>query len=346
MTVTRRGFILGTAGALAAGTADAGTVKHFEGHAGRYGLLHDTTLCVGCRSCEVACKEVNDLPPFDRPAVGDGTVFAEARRTTDTTLTVVNRYREADGGDPPVYRKLQCMHCNEPCCAAVCPVGAFEKTPEGPVLYHAELCMGCRYCVMACPYYALAYEYEDPLTPKVMRCTMCYSRIAEGKLPGCAEACPAGAITFGEREQLLEVARERIRKFPERYVNHIFGEHEFGGTSWMILSGIPFEELNLHTGVTHESLPAIGTSYLGVVPLIITIYPGLMAGFYAFSKRKDRLAAEERQEAVSAALARAEEASQEKLAKAAERAKRDKEKAVQMAVKKALAEQQKEEDGS
>jgi Fe-S-cluster-containing dehydrogenase component len=300
---------------------------------------------VGCRSCEVACKEVNDLPPFEGNAVGDPSVFEENRRTTDTALTVVNRYREASETTAPVYRKLQCMHCNEPCCAAVCPVGAFEKTPEGPVLYHAELCMGCRYCVMACPYYALAYEYDDPLTPRVMRCTMCYDRISEGKVPGCAEACPTGAITFGEREQLLEVARERIRKFPDRYVNHIFGEHEFGGTSWLVLAGIQFEEMNLHTGVTHESLPAIGTSYLGVVPLIITIYPGLMAGFYAFSKRKERLAAEERAEAVNAAVASTKQDAKEKAVKAAERAKKDKEKAVEMAVKKALSEQQKE-DGS
>jgi len=318
-------------------------VKHFEGYPGRYGLLHDTTLCVGCRSCEVACKEVNDLPPFEGAAVGDRSVFGGKRRTTDTTLTVVNRYREAEEDEPPVYRKLQCMHCNEPCCAAVCPVGAFEKTPEGPVLYHAELCMGCRYCVMACPYYALAYEYHDPITPRVMRCTMCYPRIVEGKVPGCAEACPVGAITFGERDHLLEVARERIRKFPDRYINHIYGENEFGGTSWMILSGIPYDEMDLYPGATHESLPAIGTSYLGVVPLIITIYPGLMAGFYAFSKRKERLAEEERQAAVDAALSRAGEETDEKLAKAAERAKKDKEKAIDMAVKKALAEQQKED---
>jgi Fe-S-cluster-containing dehydrogenase component len=343
MSVSRRGFIGGVVGsAMAAGTADAGGITHFSGHPGRYGLLHDTTLCVGCRSCEVACQQVNDISPIEERAIDDPSVFADRRRTTDTMLTVVNRYREADGNQPPVYRKLQCMHCNEPCCAAVCPVHAFEKTPEGPVLYHPELCMGCRYCVMACPYYALAYEYDDPVTPRVMRCTMCYSRIKEGLIPGCAEACPVGAITFGEREGLLEVARERIRKFPDRYLNHIFGEHEFGGTSWLVLSGVPFEEMDLHPGVTHESLPSIGTSYLGVVPLIITIYPGLLAGFYAFSKRKEKLAREEGNAAVSEALARAETETKQKLAKAAERAKKEQEKAVEKAVTQALADQQAE----
>jgi Fe-S-cluster-containing dehydrogenase component len=340
MSISRRGFIGSAVGAaLTAGTTEAGTTKKFEGYPGRYGLLHDTTLCVGCRSCEVACKEVNGLPPDEKP-VGDTEIFDSVRRTTDTSLTVVNRYVDAEGEGSDVYRKLQCMHCNEPCCATVCPVHAFEKTPEGPVLYHAELCMGCRYCVMACPYYALAYEYEDPLKPKVMRCTMCYDRIKEGLLPGCAEACPMGAITFGTREELIEIGRERIRKFPDRYINHIFGEHEFGGTSWMILAGESFGTLGLDEGVVSEPLPAIATSYLGVVPLVITIYPGLLMGMYAFNKRQQAVAKKEREAAVTKALADAEEDNKKKMATAAERAKKDKERAVDAAVKKALAESQ------
>jgi Fe-S-cluster-containing dehydrogenase component len=340
MTVSRRGFVGGAIGAaLGAGAAEAGTVKHFEGYPGRYGLLHDTTLCVGCRSCEAACAKVNDLPAPEQP-LDDPQIFEATRRTTDIALTVVNRYSEASDGEPPVYRKLQCMHCNEPCCATVCPVHAFEKTPEGPVLYDPDVCMGCRYCIMACPYNALAYEYEEVLTPRVMRCTMCYPRITEGQIPGCAEACPMGAITFGEREELVAVARERIRKFPDRYIDHIYGEHEFGGTSWMVLAGKPFEELDLLPGVTHEPLPAIGTSYLSVVPLVITIYPGLLLGMYAFSKRQRAVAAEEREQAVAAAVSQAEEETQKKLNSAADRAAKDKERAVEAAVKKALAEQQ------
>jgi Fe-S-cluster-containing dehydrogenase component len=294
---------------------------------------------VGCRSCEAACAKVNDLPAPEQP-LDDPQIFEATRRTTDIALTVVNRYSEASDGEPPVYRKLQCMHCNEPCCATVCPVHAFEKTPEGPVLYDPDVCMGCRYCIMACPYNALAYEYEEVLTPRVMRCTMCYPRITEGQIPGCAEACPMGAITFGEREELVAVARERIRKFPDRYIDHIYGEHEFGGTSWMVLAGKPFEELDLLPGVTHEPLPAIGTSYLSVVPLVITIYPGLLLGMYAFSKRQRAVAAEEREQAVAAAVSQAEEETQKKLNSAADRAAKDKERAVEAAVKKALAEQQ------
>ncbi len=341
MTVSRRGFVGGAVGAmLGAGAVEAGTIKHFDGYPGRYGLLHDTTLCVGCRSCEFACAEVNKLPQPAVP-VDDPVAFETTRRTSDKELTVVNRYVEGNDDEGSVYRKLQCMHCNEPCCATVCLVQAFEKTPEGPVLYHPELCMGCRYCVAACPYNALAYEYDDPLTPKVMRCTMCYDRIKEGLVPGCADACPTGAITFGEREELLEVARERIRKYPDRYLKHVFGEHEFGGTSWLVLSGVEFGKLGLEEGLTSEPLAAIATSYLGVVPLVLTVYPGLLLGMRAFSKRQETVAKQERKEAVAQTLEAANEATQKKLATAAERAAKDKERAVAAAVKKALADAEK-----
>jgi Fe-S-cluster-containing dehydrogenase component len=345
MSISRRGFIGGAVGGTLAATAEASGIKQFAGYPGRFGLLHDTTLCVGCRSCEVACREENGLPAPQTP-LEDEAIFDRRRRTTDEDLTVVNRSEAEDGAGKRVYRKHQCMHCNEPCCATVCPVKAFEKTPEGPVLYDADMCMGCRYCVMACPYYALAYEYDDPLTPRVMRCTMCYPRIKEGLNPACADACPMGAITFGRREDLLAVARERIRKQPAKYVDYIFGEHDFGGTSWLTLAGVPLKQLDLEEGATHEPLPAIATSYLSVVPLVITIYPGLLAGFYAFSKRKDALAEQERGAAVEQALAGAEERAKEERRKAAERAKKDKEKAVQTAVKRALAEAEKKEGSS
>ena len=343
MSISRRGFLGGLAagtGMLVSTAAEAGGAKHHQGHAGRFGVLHDTTLCLGCRSCEVACKEVNQLPAIEG-RVDDKSVFDKRRRVTHESLTVVNRYQAAGGDQPAVFRKLQCMHCNEPCCASVCLVRAFSKTPEGPVLYDPEVCIGCRYCVMACPYYALSYEYDDPVTPKVQRCTMCYSRIKEGKNPGCADACPNGAITFGRREDLIKVARERFRKHPERYIDHIFGEHEFGGTSWMVLAGVPFKKLDLHQGATHTSLPDIGTSFLSVVPLVVTIYPGLLAGFYAFSKRKDRLSKQEQQAAVVEALITADDETRAKLAAAAAKAGKAQERAVTLAVKRALAEAEK-----
>ncbi len=345
MTVSRRGFLVGSlvtgAGAFAAGSVKAAGDKRFTGYPGRRGLLHDTTLCVGCRSCEEACNRVNELPPLD-VSLDDASVFDKTRRTAHTAYTVVNRYREARGQEAAVYRKHQCMHCNEPCCASVCFVKAFTKTPEGPVLYDPDVCVGCRYCVNACPYYALSYEYDEPLTPRVVRCTMCYPRIKEGLNPGCADACPMGAITFGQREELIQVARDRIRKFPERYINYIYGENEFGGTSWLTLAGIPLGQLGLFEDASYTPLPELTKGFLSTVPLVLTMWPGLLLGFYAFSKRKDKLSQLELQAAVSEAMAKADEDTKKKLADAAKRAAKDKQKAVDQAVKKALAEAQKE----
>jgi Fe-S-cluster-containing dehydrogenase component len=340
MTISRRGFIGGTlGGALAAATADATGIKHFTGYPGRYGLLHDTTLCVGCRSCETACKEVNDLPPAAQP-VDDPSVFDSYRHTSDTDYTIVNRYREADGNRPAVYRKQQCMHCSEPCCASVCFVKAFTKTPEGPVLYDPDVCVGCRYCVMACPYYALSYEYDRAFTPRVVRCTMCYPRIKEGLNPGCADACPMGAITYGRREELIKVARERIAKQPDRYVDYIFGEHDFGGTSWLVIGGMRPGELGLHDDASHTPLPELTSGFLSAVPLVLTMWPGLLLGFYAFTKRRERIAHEEVATAVATTRSEAEQRAAEQLEAAAKKAAKDKEKAVAAAVKNALAEAQ------
>jgi Fe-S-cluster-containing dehydrogenase component len=294
MSISRRGFLKGAAiGSVATATLSTsakggGGVEYFEGYPGRMGLLHDATLCVGCRSCEAACNQVNDLPPPER-ALHDKSVFDETRGITDHSYTVVNRYQAAKGNQPAVFRKHQCMHCSEPCCASVCFVKAFVKTPEGPVLYDPEVCVGCRYCVFACPYYALAYEYDDPLTPRVVRCTMCYPLIKQGKNPACADACPTGAIQYGKRKDLMTVARERMRKYPERYIDHIFGEHEFGGTSWLTLVGVPLRTVDLPEHVTHDPLPNLTTSFLSLAPLVAAIFPGLLAGVYAFSKRKDDL---------------------------------------------------------
>jgi len=342
MKISRRGFLHGmaAAGALATGTAKAAGHRKFDGYPGSFGLLHDTTLCVGCRSCEAACREVNNLPPVEVP-VGDKDIFRKKRRTTEKAYTVVNEYRKATETTPAVYRKHQCMHCNEPCCASVCFVKAFTKTPEGPVLYDPDVCVGCRYCVMACPYYALAYEYDDPVTPRVVRCTMCYPRIKKGLNPGCSDACPTGAIVFGKRKDLIKLARDRIARFPDRYVDHVFGEHEFGGTSWLTLAGMPFGQLGLHDGATHTPIPEMATSYLSVVPLIVTIYPGLLLGMYAFTKRKEALALKEKNKAVADTLAKADEETKKKLADAAARAAKDKERAVNQAVKKAGAEAKK-----
>jgi len=287
MSLSRRRFLGSLAsGALIARSAKAGTTQHFTGHPDRRGLLHDTTLCVGCRRCEAACNQVNRLAP-PLPALDSPNALAQPRGITDNLYTVVNQYQPGRLAGQAIYRKHQCMHCNEPCCASVCFVKAFVKTPEGPILYDPELCVGCRYCVLACPYYALAYEYNDPLRPRVVRCTMCYPRIKQGLNPSCADACPTGAITYGRRDTLLQLAQERMHKFPGRYLPHIFGENEYGGTSWLTLAGVPFVQLGLPDEPSAAPLPDLVTGFLSLAPLVAALYPGLLAGVFAFTKRRE-----------------------------------------------------------
>jgi Fe-S-cluster-containing dehydrogenase component len=341
MSISRREFVTGVAaGTLVASTARAGSVKHFPGHPDRRGLLHDTTLCVGCRSCEQACNDANAQSRAG-PPVGEMQVFEKMRKLDHTRYTVVNRYLAAEGNRPAIYRKHQCMHCNEPCCASVCFVSAFTKTPEGPVLYDPDLCVGCRYCLFACPYNALSYEYDEPLTPRVVRCTMCYPRIKQGLNPACAEACPTGAIVFGKREELIWVARERIRKNPDRYIDHIFGEKEYGGTSWLALAGVEFSRLGLPERLSHQPLPNLTTGFLSLAPLAAAIFPTLLGGLYAFTKRRESLAEEEKREALQKARRKARREIQENTARLQREAERAQAWAVKDAVRDALREAEK-----
>ena len=212
-----------------------------------YGCLVDLTRCVGCRKCELACNQINGLPtpqlPFD-----DLEVFEKKRRPSETAYTVVNRYRGGrldEMGNPlPVFVKTQCMHCQDPACVSACIVGALTKKENGAVHYDVAKCIGCRYCMVACPFQIPAYEYHEPIFPQVRKCTFCFDRIIKaGGRPGCADICPVEAITFGKRTRLLEEARERIRANPSRYIQRIYGEKEVGGTSWLYISGEPFERL-------------------------------------------------------------------------------------------------------
>lgn len=210
-----------------------------------FGVLVDTTVCIGCRKCEWGCSQANALTVQDSKAFEDKSVYQTHRRPTDDAFTVVNVFdgKRLDG--QPSYIKVQCMHCNKPACVSACLVGALRKTPAGPVTYDAGKCMGCRYCMVACPFQIPAYEYTDPLTPRVRKCTFCAERLREGKKPGCVEACPNEALTFGKRSDLLLLAKSRIHQFPERYVEHIYGEHEAGGTDWMYLAPVSFAQTEL-----------------------------------------------------------------------------------------------------
>jgi len=244
--MTNRRDFLKTAGVLTASLAGARRAKASSTEKldpDRLGVLVDTTLCIGCRKCEFACNDVNGLPNQPIITFDDKSVFVEQRRLTDTQFTVVNRYEGKGFEGRPLDVKIQCMHCEQPTCVSACIVGALEKQPNGPVTYDTWKCIGCRYCMVACPFQVPAYEYDNALTPRVMKCPLCFAQLEEGKLPGCVDICPEEALTFGRRKDLLELAQEKIRRFPERYLDHIYGEKEVGGTSWLYLSSVPFTEI-------------------------------------------------------------------------------------------------------
>ncbi len=346
MSISRRGFfkLAATVGATAAvgKKAHASSAnKHFEGYEGSYGVLHDTTRCVGCRSCEDACNRVNNKPKPEKP-FDDLSVLDKKRRVETGRFTVVNRYDGVGKGGSPVFRKMQCNHCLEPACANACFVHAFHKSPEGPVVYDPSVCVGCRFCLLACPWSLPGYEYDNPTTPVVIRCTMCYPRIKEGKLPGCVEACPMEALTFGKRDDLLKIARKRIKDHPERYKDHIFGEKEIGGTSWLYIAGVDFNDLGLSTHVPHSPPPELTAGALGAVPMVVGLWPVLLTGIYAMSKRKEKIAAQELAQAVQQNQQAADATLAERVKKEKENAKKSQEMAVNRAVKKAIDDYKKE----
>ncbi len=208
------------------------------------GVLVDTTLCIGCRKCEWACNKANNLPVKPLETFEDKSVFEEERRPNAGAYTMVNRYEGLREDGRPVDVKVQCFHCNDPACYSACIVTAFTKKENGAVVYDPWRCMGCRYCMVACPFQIPAYEYDNALAPAVRKCTFCFDRIEKpGGIPGCVEICPVQCLTFGKRTELLELARQTIAQHPDRYVDHIYGEHEAGGTSWLYLSSVPFEKI-------------------------------------------------------------------------------------------------------
>ncbi len=209
----------------------------------RMGVLVDTTVCIGCRKCEWACKTAHNLPTASLESYDDKSVFKQMRRPDDKALTVVNEYPAKLGELYPTTVKVQCMHCDHPACVSACIVGAFSKQENGSVIWDTDRCIGCRYCMVACPFQVPAFEYEKAINPQIKKCDFCFERTKVGKLPACVDICPVEALTYGKREELVKVARERIRLYPKRYINNIYGEYEVGGTSWMYLASREFAEL-------------------------------------------------------------------------------------------------------
>jgi formate dehydrogenase iron-sulfur subunit len=185
-----------------------------------------------------------------------------------------------------------CFHCVEPTCVSVCPVSALRKTDAGPVLYDAERCIGCRYCVMACPFGVPKYQWDRPI-PVMGKCILCAGRVAAGLPTACAQVCPTGATLFGDRATLLVEAHARIAAVPGTYVDHVYGETEAGGTSVLMVSGVPFEQLGLKTNLPRQPLPLLTWQVLSKIPSYVAVAGACLFGIHWITKRRDEVRAYE-----------------------------------------------------
>lgn len=247
------------------------------------GILFDSTMCVGCGECYTACKSKNNLRESNSDFLKD--------HLSENTFTVVEEYGEN-------YTRKMCMHCQEPACVSVCPVGAFTKTELGPVIYDQDKCIGCRYCMQACPHSVPRYEWSK-VNPHVKKCTMCYDRVSKGEATACSEACPTGATLFGDLEELIIEAKQRIKDNPDEYYNQIYGLEEAGGSNVLILSSVPFEQLGFVTKLPKEPLPNFTNRALEKIPGVVGFGGIFLTGMYWLTKRKNQIAKEEKEEGKS-----------------------------------------------
>lgn len=243
-----------------------------------YGILIDTTRCTACERCTVACVERSGGDPWiaqrDRAVTTDG---LSAKRLS----TIV---KVEDGR----FARKSCMHCLEPSCVSACLVGGLTRSPHGPVLYDRDKCIGCRYCMLACPFHVPRYEWDKTI-PYVAKCDMCVDRISLGRPPACVDSCPEHALVFGERDELLLQANERIRKNPLRYVKHVWGEGEFGGTAVLYISDVDLAQLGWPEQAA-VSIPSLTEPLVHTTPLIgLSVAVGLI-GLNWIVKRRNELA--------------------------------------------------------
>lgn len=279
MEITRRSFVMGCL-VLGVGLA-AGQVPARAGAAAQSpsatpaedppAVLYDLTRCAGCHLCEIGCQLNKGLPP-------------------DISLI---SFRTADPGSAPggpwAVRRHQCMHCLDPACVSACPVAAMQKTPAGPVIYADERCLGCRYCMNACPFGVPTFDWDSGLLDQALirKCDFCAERQAQGKRPACVEACPTGAVSFGRRSELLERAHALISAHPDRYVDHVYGETEAGGTSFLIISGTEFAKLGLPQPGA-KALPPLPEKVMGAVLPFALAWAGVLGGVTAATHLGDR----------------------------------------------------------
>jgi formate dehydrogenase iron-sulfur subunit len=248
-------------------------------------ILTDVTKCIGCEECVKACQETRGLPKEQ--------LWRWVNRIDDlSSARWTTLVRTVDEGGRHFIRR-QCRHCLDPECVSVCIVGALQKTEEGPVIYDRDVCIGCRYCMIACPWEIPRYSWEDTV-PYIQKCDMCYERvISEGKVPACVEACPTEATIFGERDELLVEAKRRLAAEPDKYIQKVWGEEEVGGTSVMYISNVELNLTDLDQPIRDTApMPHRTTKILHQMPLVFVLMAGAMGGINWVIRRRQQIAAE------------------------------------------------------
>lgn len=243
----------------------------------KYALLFDQSLCIGCGACEQACQSEHDQQPH-KPTKLDHDSFT---------------WVEELGKDQ--YARHLCMNCEDPTCVSVCPVAALEKSSFGPVTWDPKKCMGCRYCMMACPFEIPKYEWHER-NPRVRKCDMCVHRVTKDLPTACASICPTGATNFGEREEMLKEAHRRLAANPERYTGEIYGEKEAGGTAVLMLLSKSPDASGLPDNVPQQDIPHLTWNVLEKLPQIIPVWGAFLGGMYWLGERKEAVAQAENDE--------------------------------------------------
>lgn len=289
--LNRRDFFKTVTFGVAVGTLGASSVKGADKvlSENRVGVLVDTEACVGCRLCEFACKEAHGMPTEPLETYYDTSVFKEYRRPDKSALTVVNQFENEKNPLLPINFKVQCMHCERPACVSACIVGAFTKKDDGSVVWDTNKCIGCRYCMVACPFQIPTYDYDVAINPLIRKCDLCDERRKTEKLPACVDICPNEALLFGKRVDLLQIAKNRIKRKSDNYVSHIYGENEVGGTAWMYIANKNFDKLKMPK-LTASPAPGISeTIQHGIFAYFVppvTIYALLGLMMWITKKRK------------------------------------------------------------
>jgi formate dehydrogenase iron-sulfur subunit len=222
----------------------------------------DIDLCIGCKACEIACKEWNDLEAEETSNFGS---YQSHEDLTPQTWDLM-RFNEVDleeDGIAWLIRKDSCLHCEEPGCLEACPApGAIVQYENGIVDFDQEKCIGCQYCVSGCPFDIPRFDRE---TKKVYKCTMCVDRISNGMEPACVKACPTGSIKFGTKEEMTAYGNEKVEKLNQRGFDNALLYDPSGVKGVHMMYVVPRGEMLGEYGLPENPTVTANTSFFGLM---------------------------------------------------------------------------------